>query len=362
MIELKPDYYVPSLRWRQGEYQALLALTDKAKARSVPLITIPRIEFDFESGKLKHTVHEHVEPFPRRYKAKWGTRPAWIDIDTSLHNDTMQSGQDVVSYVFESLRKFDAQAGPVLTIGADKAVVGRIAKVIQVEKRGMALRARFEDIMRPTYTQAAHDLMNAVGLSPQGVDFIVDLGAPTFEPYAAFAIALRAALLRLGDLAQFRNLVLIGTAMPDTLSDVSKDGADLPRHDWLFYKSFVGSLPSGLRRPNYGDYTVVHPSFSALDMRMLKPAGKIVYATSLNWAVYKGGAFRDDPGQMHDHCGELVSSKEYRGPDFSYGDEYIDLCAKKKEGPSNQTQWKKVAINHHITQTLADLSTFVAAA
>lgn len=356
MIKLKQDHYVPSLRWRQGEYQALLELTDKAKAKSVPLITIPHIEYDFEASKLKHTVHEHVEPFPRRYKAKWGTRPAWIDIDKSLHDDGMKSGQNVVSYVFENLRQNGAQAVPVLTIGTEASVVARVASEIQKDKRGMALRARFEDIMRPTYTQAARDLMQSAGVTPDEVDFILDLGAPNYEPYGAFATGLRAALTRLGDLPKFRNFVLLGTAMPDTLSEVSKDGADLPRHDWLFYKSFVGSLPANIRRPNYGDYTVVHPSFTALDMRMLKPAGKIVYATSSSWSVYKGGAFRGNEEQMHDHCDELVHSPEYAGPAFSYGDEYINLCANRKEGPSNQTQWKKVAINHHITQVLNDLS------
>jgi hypothetical protein len=362
MIKLHPDHYVPSLRWRQGEYQALLTLTDSAKERTVPLITIPPIEYDFEAGKSKLTVHEHVEPFPKRYKAKWGTRPAWIDIDASLYADTMKGGVHVVDYVLDSLRKFNAQAVPMLTIGTENAIVARMAEAVAADGRGIGLRARFEDIMRPTYTQSALDLMRRLSLSPNEVDLILDLGSPNYEPYATFAGALVAALRRLGDQAQFRNFVLIGTAMPDSLSEVTKDGADLPRHDWLFYKEFAARLPAGMRRPNYGDYTIVHPSFVAMDMRMLKPAGKVVYATSANWAVYKGGAFRDNPGQMHGHCDEIVRSADFRGAKFSYGDEYIALCAKRQEGPSNQTQWKKVGINHHITQALADLSMFVAGA
>jgi T4 beta protein len=35
------DFYVPAVRWRTGEYQALLRLSDAAKDRIVPLITIP---------------------------------------------------------------------------------------------------------------------------------------------------------------------------------------------------------------------------------------------------------------------------------------------------------------------------------
>src|SRR5262245_16739543 len=178
MIELKLDHYVPSLRWRQGEYQALLALKDSAKARTVPLITIPPIEYDFEAGKLKHTIHEHVEPFPKRYNAKWGRRPAWIDINESLYTDTMKGGEHVVDYVFDSIRKFNTQAVPVLTIGSDTSIATRVAKAILADKRGLGLRARFEDIMRPTFTQSARELIKKISLTPFEVDLILDLGSP----------------------------------------------------------------------------------------------------------------------------------------------------------------------------------------
>src|SRR5262249_6280585 len=162
-------------------------------------------------------------------------------------------GVHVVDYVFDSLRKFNAQAVPVLTIGSDKAIVARVAKAVAIDERGIGLRARFEDIMRPTHTQSARDLMQKLSLSPGQVDLILDLGSPNYEPYATFAGALVAALRRLGDLAQYRNFVLVGTAMPDSLSEVTKDGAALPRHDWLFYKELAARLPAGMRRPSYGD-------------------------------------------------------------------------------------------------------------
>ena len=45
---LTKDMYVPALRWRQGEYQALAGLAAAAKDRIVPYVTIPEVEFDFE--------------------------------------------------------------------------------------------------------------------------------------------------------------------------------------------------------------------------------------------------------------------------------------------------------------------------
>jgi hypothetical protein len=52
-MTLDSDIYVPAIRWRQGEYQALLNLSEAAKSRIVPLITVPPLEYDFEDGEAK---------------------------------------------------------------------------------------------------------------------------------------------------------------------------------------------------------------------------------------------------------------------------------------------------------------------
>jgi hypothetical protein len=60
---------------------------------------------------------------------------------------------------------------------------------------------------------------------------------------------------------------------------------------------------------------------------------------------------------MHEHCAALLSSGAFMGGTYSAGDDYIFKCAKKNASPSNQTRWKNVAINHHITHVLDDLAT-----
>jgi hypothetical protein len=91
---------------------------------------------------------------------------------------------------------------------------------------------------------------------------------------------------------------------------------------------------------------------------MIKPAGKVIYTDKNIWAVRKGGAFRDNPAQMHGHCDSLVKSGSFRGGAFSNGDNYIENCAVKAAGygPSSQTRWKEVAISHHTMHVLDDLS------
>ncbi|VTZ23034.1 conserved hypothetical protein [Methylocella tundrae] len=354
---LTKDMYVPALRWRQGEYQALARLAAAAKDRTVPYITIPEVEFDFELWQPKKTVQEHVHPFAARFNAKWGQRPAWVGVHPSISGEPMGDGRDIFTYVFEALRAFQANAIPAVPLDASPPMVASVGAIVATNGLGAAIAVRLEDLMKPDARMRIEAGAASLRLSLDEVDLVIDLGAPNFEPYDAFAGALIAAMRRLGDLHAFRNLVVIGTAIPETFKDVAKGADQLPRHDWLFYQVLLSKIPAGMRQPNFGDYTIVHPEFKALDMRMIKAAGKLVYTTPAAWEVRKGGAFNDNRAQMHGHCASIVASGKFNGAGYSSGDDYIAKCAVHKEGPSNQTRWKEVAINHHITHVLGDLAT-----
>lgn len=353
---MSQNSYVPALRWRQGEYQAVLKLSDAAKDRLTPFLTIPPLEYDFEAQCPKKTVHEHVHPFAKRYQKKWKARPAWIDVDETLLGTRMNDGKNVFSYVFDGLREFGANAVPVAHLDADASLLSVLASIVATDQKGAAIRVRLEDLMKLKPSERLADVMASLKIPPEEVDLIVDLGAPNYEPYDAFAGALIAALSKIADLQRYRNLVLIGTAIPESMKSVSKPGSQLPRHDWLFFKRLIAMLPATMRRPNFGDYTIVHPSFTAIDMRKAKPSGKLVYTTEKEWIVRKGGAFQDNREQMHGHCADIVANPSFKGAAYSSGDDYIAKCATKAVGPSNQTRWKYVTINHHITHVLEDLA------
>lgn len=353
----KNAFYVPCLRWRLAERQALDSLSDGAKDSIVPLITIPDLEFEFEDGTPKKTVEEHVSPFPKRYKEKWRIRKSWIDTDLKIQNQSMPDGRPVFTFVFDEIRKFKADAIPVASLDCTVSVVGQIAAIVAVDKKGVAIRARIEHVMKATFASNLDALLKALNVAPGDADLIVDLGTPNYEPYAAFGSALAAALSKIPNLRAYRNFILVGCAFPDTLKEIVSPGGFIERHDWKFYVELLANLPPTLRPPTFGDYATVNPAFVAqMDMRKINPAGKIVYAVKDRWMVRKGGAFRGNEKQMHTLCNDVVKSGVFSGPWFSAGDDYIAKCAAKTVGPSNQTKWKTVGISHHIMQVIGEVA------
>ena len=362
-MPLASGSYVPALRWRLAEYQALLRLDDDVKDRIVPLITIPPIEFDFETQTLSRTVHEHVHPFVDRYRQKWGQRPSWVTLDDSIANGRMESGEHVLDYVLDGLRAQRALAIPALSLSAASETRRAVAQAMSFDRHGLGVLLRIEDLMRDDAGATIRHLAAEVGGSLDEIDVLIDLGGPNYEPYPAFAEALVPALRHLGKADTFRNLVLIGTAIPESFGSLVKGSDELPRHDWLFYQVLLEHFPEDMRTPTYGDHTIVHPSFKAIDFRAIRPAGKILYTTGSTWGTRKGGAFQNDRDQMHAHCSAIVAetSFDFRGADYSDGDDYIARCAARAAGPSTLTRWKEVGINHHITTVVDDLAKLDAA-
>ena len=350
--------YVPVLSWRLGEYQALFRLNAQVKDRTIPLVCIPEVEFDFAEGKEKKTVDDHVRPFVDRYNKKWGTRPAWVALHDKIAVGRMDNGSHVFDYIFDGLRSCHAHAAPVVSITSDSDTVAAAAKAIGQDGHGAGIRIRLENLMTTDPGKEIVKLANKLSLPLEETDLFIDLRFPNFKPYQAFAKGMVIAINRLGDLWDFRNFVIISTAIPKSFGDIAKGMDKIPRHDWLFYKTLLATLPKGMRRPVFGDYTVVHPEFTPMDMRKIKPAGKILYSTEDTWTTCKGGAFRDNPKQMHDHCKIIMNNREFqfRGPDFSFGDKYIALCAAGQTGPSNLSMWKCIIINHHITTVVDNLA------
>ena len=352
------EKYVPVLKWRQGEYQALLRLDDVVKDKLVPLIVIPPVEWDFEEQKLKKNAEEHIEPFARRLKVKWHKRPALIDVHDRLADETDGAGERVIEKVFSKLRSNKEVSYPVVRLSRGKEFRRSIADIHAQDRMGIGFRVELNELAKSGFNDDASALLSEISVEPASVDLVIDIGGPkSFQPYADFANAIAGLVSTISDLDSYRSFVIAGSSYP-AVTWMKRPGGYASREEWALYKQLVDVLPEGTRIPAYGDYGIESPEFVALDMRVIKPAAKLIYATSSGWEVQKGGSFRDDPSQMKDQCSSVVASAYFKGEKYAKADEYILDCANGAASTGNLSTWKWVGMNHHMTQVVEDLANF----
>ena len=352
------EQYVPILKWRQGEYQALLRLDDVIKDKLVPLIVIPPVEWDFEEQKLKKNVEEHIEPFAKRLRAKWHKRPPLIHVHDSLAEQTVGAGERVMDKVFTKLRSNKEKSYPVVRLSRSKEFRRSIADIHAQDQMGIGFRVDLNELSKPGFNDDASDLLSEISVESEFVDLVIDVGGPkSFQPYADLANAIAGLVGKIRDLDSYRSFAIAGSSY-SAVTWMKRPGGCASREEWMLYKQLIGVLRDGTRIPAYGDYGIESPEFVTLDMRLIKPAAKLIYATSSGWEVQKGRSFRDDPSQMKDQCSCVVKSAYFKGEEYSKGDRYILACANGGASTGNLSTWKWVGMNHHMTQVVEDLANF----
>jgi len=341
-------HYVPCLRWKLGEYQAVQALTREAAEIITPLIEVSEMGFDFETGTTRKTLDKHLEPFAKRVAEKWG-RPCFVDLNHLSSSSRMANGRHPVQFVFADLRARGCLAVPITGLNRDEAYQRAVAEVISQDRRGFCLRLQLGEVAKPNLKDVLDALFNNTAPSNQ-CDLILDLGAPNFTPLEGFSKVVESLIRRLPYLQNWRTFTLLGTSFPPSMAEVKSSPVSLPRSEWLLYQMLVANLGrAGIRIPAYGDYSINFPNALPLDMRLLKPSATIRYSTPSTWFIVKGPNVRDNQfEQYRNHCRTVMRSPIYSGPTFSDGDKYIADCARGIASTGNLTTWRRVGTSHHL--------------
>jgi hypothetical protein len=353
-------HYVPCIRWKQGEYQAILRLSDDTKDIITPLIEVPEIGFDFEEEQPKKSIDGHLKPFAKRVATKWKGRPCFVDLKLIKPSERMADGQHPVTFVFDDLRALRCVATPVTALDRDTQYQMAVKEVTSEDKYGVCVRLTIEEAVKSNVKSLIDMLLAQVGVNAANCDLVLDLGAPSFEPLAGFAKLIVAATGKLPHLSRWRTFTLIGTSFPESMARIRQSPERVQRFEWQVYKLVVAALTQAdMRLPTFGDYAINHPVVLDLDMRLVKPSATIRYTIDDEWLIIKGRNVRENGfEQYRDLCATLVALPQYAGRQFSYGDAYISRCSSGTESTGNLTIWRKVGSNHHFEKVVRDVSSF----
>lgn len=132
--------YVPLLRWRMGEYQALERLGAAQKEVTVPLLEVLPPDYDFEQRRPKKSLDNHLHLFGQRLLKKWGARPALVDAGRLDAAVRMADGRHPMTYLFDEARALGTKPTPVTTLDRDAAYQQAVRLIDALNLRGAALR------------------------------------------------------------------------------------------------------------------------------------------------------------------------------------------------------------------------------
>lgn len=350
--------YVPILKWRQGEYQALWRLTDSTKGCTVPLIEITPPDFDFETWTPSKTIDEHLAPFATRLYKKWGARLALLDCSLLDPTATMHCGKHPMLYLCEQAFSQNAVLVPVIRLTSDGAYRAAVGAALAMMQNGVALRCSLDEVMdTPTFDADIAVLLQQLGVALEDCDIVLDLEAPTWEPQSVLAGIVSAALKGSSAIAGARSVTIAGTSFPASMSEVTGPLQFWPRREWTFYQAVLASLDEDDRIPGFGDYAIAGHGFAQGDMRLIKPSATIRYTCDDGWIIAKGSNVRDNGfGQYRSCSGNVTNSPHYLGAAYSPGSTYIDDCRSGTASTGNLSTWRWVGSNHHFTKVVNDLA------
>ncbi len=159
---------------------------------------------------------------------------------------------------------------------------------------------------------------------------------------------------RLQSMEKWRSFTVVAGALPKDLVDFSVGQHLVTRTEWRWWLAeLTAHRTRRVRIPTFGDYTIQHHIFSEPQAGM-NVSASIRYTTSDHWLVSRGEGLRNKNGpgyaQYPASAQLLCGQKEFCGPDFSYGDDYIfKMGSHQSLTPGSPETWLRAGINHHLT-------------
>jgi hypothetical protein len=354
-------HYVPILKGRAAEYDALEVLYDEQRAAMTPLIELMPIPWDQEKNLAKINGEKHIENAEQNLLRAWGTdRPLLVDLLWLGPEARTMDGQHHMAFMLQRAATASLKVIPVVSPGSDAEYRQSVRD--GQGGYGVGLRLTTGDLAGDSAADEIRDLLGEVQSTPQTTDLLVDLKDLNPASAAFNVVGAMGVLGAIPEIDEWRSIILAGCAFPQNLSEMQPASEKrLPRAEWKVWSTV---RKKGLARvPTFSDYGIAHPDLPpALDPKLLRVSAQLRYTAAEDWLVYKERNIRDFGNeQFIKICKALVETEDYRGSAFSWGDGYIaDRASGTDSRPGNPRMWRKVGTNHHLAMVVNQIASLAA--
>ncbi|MEJ1119043.1 beta family protein [Phyllobacterium sp. CCNWLW109] len=355
MMPIETLDYVPTLRFKSGERNALSRLNKTVSDRILPhFILTPLSEKDQE--KKRHlTPDELIHLNARRIGITWPLRPALVDVRFLFDALGDLGSAAWLPTLFVQIKGANGLPIPVMTL-ADiegghyegfKATIDKIGP-------DLALRLQLEDLSDVRLAIRIQNILLKLVAKPAQVIVLLDLSDASFDDKEAISEYLKDTFNRLLAIGIWRRVILQATSYPDSNPAKTNTVVMLKRNEFDIWKSFIESDPVARDLLSFGDFGADCAKFTFKSIKV-KPIPHIRYSTSDSWIVARGNKQDSAATSIAAVSNMILESGKFLGSDYSWADQFIADRASSKGNPGNAITWRQVNTVHHITQVVSEI-------
>lgn len=340
-------HYVPSLRCKRGEFQALRELSAADRQLLTPLLEVQPLPEDYDPADAQHTADVSLVSLPGMIGASAQGTVSMIDARQIDPAARMTNLTHPLLWLCQETAKTGTLSIPVTGIDRDTDYNTACRDVNAALGEGIAVRLESGEM---TAASAIQGLVAALATPHNNLDLILDLEYLSSSSTALASSLLPLALTSVIGLGAWRTVTLLGGSFPQDLSSVSQGITSLSRREWELWRQLIAT-PNLPRFPSFGDYTIQHPIPAELPP-FPRTSASIRYTSNDEWLVFKGRGLHTPGaggyGQYRTLSDACRNDARYHGVGFSEGDRFIDDCASGQGGTGNPTTWRFVGANQHM--------------
>lgn len=317
--------YIPFLKAKQGELNAMSELAHNVKQAICPLFDFPRRNADYDSAGYADTAHRIATSL----KKHWGKEEDFYFDDRDISQKLKVEGEEKYAYVLRALHELKVIPVVGLNRTGHNGSVARLKRDGKIRSTVVAFRiekTNFQDF-DAVKEQLEYEL-DDVFKEFEEIDLILDCRlcsgfdvSETGQEIAGFAKKFSAAYDKV------RRVIVTGSSIPPSIGDVLEvDTTEhLPRRELAIIEKARDMADVDII---LGDYASVSPFYSDadLDERLMQTVmtARLIYPFKGFHYFIRGGSMKTRGAKQYFALAkELCGNGFFRGPTYSSGDFYL---------------------------------------
>ncbi|MBF0642191.1 beta family protein [Pseudomonas protegens] len=346
--------YIPFLKFKQNEIQGVAQLGSVVRDQIAPLYDVPRSQSVMTEVEILKRIRLAAAELK---KSKDADSEYWFFVDNFDIDESINlAGSFQYRYMLDALKTYRLM--PVVALDRSPDHNSAAFDFIRRKPGLVGVRLQETDIESYNITKPRLDLLwsEIQAAQPAGVVLLIDLRV--IDDHVESKRKVERFLSRFRLDFQVNATSVSGSVIPGNIATLI--GTDVQKHvvreEYRLWRTLTSS--PDYQHILYGDYGVVSPEYSDLDLNPELMSGvstpKVFYTHSDQFYISRGRRFKTHGYQQYFTISDdIVGQTFYRGAAYSYGDNYIHersyLSARRPPKGGSPSTWIKSLTAAHIT-------------